>query len=195
MSLTFIIIFGVTKIVKQVIEKNKKSNNNTQIKMRNPCGGSTELKLSDDNELSLTILSCISNNEQYLVKITKIKQLIFSLVKTKFEKESLVITPNMFRFLALKLIRQDQTLIVKIGNVLVSSSNQVRLLTRLTGIAVIAFLGAVFSMLPYAIFMAIIYFDGTQNCGYKCDDYFQHLPKEVPVKIFAEQSAGHLDQT
>jgi hypothetical protein len=37
----------------------------------------------------------------------------------------------MIRFLALKLISEDQTLIVKIGNVVFSSSNRVRLLTRL----------------------------------------------------------------
>ena len=128
MALTFIIIFSVTKIVKEVM---KKRVNAKEIKIQNPRGGGdTEIQLSDDNELAFTILSCIADNEQYLVKSTKIKKLIFSLVKAKIKNESLVLTPNMIRFLALKLISEDQTLIVKIGNVVVSSSNRVRLLTR-----------------------------------------------------------------
>jgi len=126
------------------------------------------------------------------VKSTKIKELIFSLVKEKIKNESSVINLNLIRFLALKLRNEDQTMIVKIGNIVVSSSNRVRLLTRIAGTAVIAFLGAVFSIFPYAVFMALIYFAETQNCWYNCDDYFQHLPQEAPVTIYAEQSAGHL---
>jgi hypothetical protein len=98
----------------------------------------------------------------------------------------------MIRFLALKLISEDKTLIVKIGNVVFSSSNRVRLLTRLSGSPVLGLLGAVFSIFPYAIFMALIYFSLTENCEYDCDAYFQHLSKEVPVEIYAQQSSGHL---
>jgi hypothetical protein len=47
-------------------------------------------------------------------------------------------------------------------------------------------------MLSYVIFRTLIYFERIQNCGYNCDAYFQHFPKEVPVKIYAEQSAGQL---
>jgi hypothetical protein len=191
MALTFIIIFAVTKIVKQVIEK-KINKHNKKIEMHNPRGGSTEIKFSDDNELAFTILSCIADNEKYLVKSPNIKKFIFSLVKKKLKNESLVLTPNMIRFLALKLISEDQTLIVKIGNVVFSSRNRVRLLTRLAGTAAIAVLGAVFSILPYAILMIVMYFESTRNCGYDCAAYFQHLPNEVPLQIYAEQSAGHL---
>jgi hypothetical protein len=192
MALTFIIIFSVTKVVMHVKDKQKTTSTKTETKINNPRGGSTEIKLSDDNELAFTILSCIADNEKYLVTSTKLKKLIFSLVKEKLTNESLVLTPNMIRFLALKLISEDQTLIVKIGNMVISSSNRVRLLTRVAGTAVIAFIGAVFSILPYAILMALIYFTETQNCGYNCDHYFQNLPKEMPVTIYAEKSTGHL---
>jgi hypothetical protein len=37
-----------------------------------------------------------------------------SYLATKLKNDSLVITPNLFCFLALKLLREDQTLIVKI---------------------------------------------------------------------------------
>ena len=40
--------------------------------------------------------------------------------------------------------------------------------------------------------MALIYFSLTENCEYDCDAYFQHLSKEVPVEIYAQQSSGHL---
>jgi hypothetical protein len=97
----------------------------------------------------------------------------------------------MIRFLALKLINEDQSAITKIGNVVLSSSNRIRLLTRLTGTAVIAVSTALLSTLPHAIILLIVYFEGTQNCGYNCDAYFEELPKEVPVKIYQEQATGH----
>ena len=43
--------------------------------------------------------------------------------------------------------------------------------------------------------MVLIFFEGTQNCGYNCDAHFQHLPQEAPVTIYAEKSAGHLTIT
>jgi hypothetical protein len=192
MALTFIIFFSVSKIVIYFLEKNQHNNNNKETKIHNPRGGAKELKLSDDNELSSVILSCIANDESYIVKNEQIKNLIYHLAKEKLKNESLVITPNMIRFLALNLLSKDQTLIVKIGNVVVSSNNRVRLLTRFLGTAVIGFVGGLIASAPYAIFMAVVYFDQTTNCGYDCDAYFEHLPKEVPVNIYAEQSAGNL---
>jgi hypothetical protein len=191
-ALTFITAFGVTKITKQFIEKNKKNKNSKKIKMRNPRGGSQELKLSDDNELAATIISCIADNEKYVVKSPKMKKLIFKLLKKNLETESLVMTPNLLRLLAFKLMSDDQTLMVKIGNIVVSSNNRVRLLTRLSGTFIIGVLGAIFSTLPYAIFMVLIYFEGSQNCGYNCDAHFQHVPKESIIRIYGEQSSGHL---
>jgi len=192
MALSFIIFFAVGKIVKAVVEKLEKQKQKDAITMPNPRGGSIGLEIADDTELALTILSCMSDNERYLVKDPEIIQVVFGLVKAKIKKESLVLTPNMMRFLALKLLNNNQSLIVKIGNVVASSNNRVRLLARVSGAAVIGFVGAIFSLLPYAILMAILYFDATQNCGYKCQDYFEHLPKEGPVRIYAEESTGHL---
>ena len=115
-ALTFLVIFYITKVVKQVIEKNE-NNNNKKIKTYNPHGDSTKIKLSDDNELAFTILSCINDNEQYLAKSPKMKKLIFSLIKKKLKNESYLELILKLRFLALKLISEDQTLIIKIGNV------------------------------------------------------------------------------
>jgi hypothetical protein len=192
MALTFIIFFSVTKIVMYFFKKNQHHNSNQETKIHNPRGGTKEIKISDDNELSSAILSCIANDESYIVKNQQIKNLIFHLAKEKLTQESLMITPNMIRFLAVNLISKDQTLMVKIGNVVVSSNNRVRLLTRFWGTAMIALVGAVFSGLPYAVFMGLVYFDLTTNCGYDCSAYFEHLPKDVPVAIYAEQSAGNL---
>ena len=40
--------------------------------------------------------------------------------------------------------------------------------------------------------MLFLYFDATENCGYKCSNYFEKLPKEGPAKIQREESTGHL---
>ena len=83
--------------------------------MANPRGGNIGLGFSDNTELAHTILTCIADNERYLVKDPEIIKMVFDLVKAKIKNESLVLTPNMLRFLALKLINNDQPFIVKIG--------------------------------------------------------------------------------
>ena len=187
MALSFLIAFAVGKIVKSVIEKQKRH-------IVNPRGGDLTigLELSDDTELAKMILSCISDNERYLVKDPRIIQIVFNLVKAKIKQESLVLTPNMMRFLAFNLRSNDQTLIVKIANVIASSNNRIRLFARVMGALTIGFLGALFSTIPYAVLMMIIYFDTTENCGYQCSDYFEELPKEGPVRIYDEKSTGHI---
>nr|YP_010472458.1 hypothetical protein N4L43_pgp051 [Pleurosigma intermedium]UVG42069.1 hypothetical protein [Pleurosigma intermedium] len=192
-ALMFLIAFAVGKIVKAVIEKQKQKRRKN-IHIANPRGGDLTigLELSDDTELAKIILSCISDNERYLAKDPRIIQIVFNLVKAKIKRESLIVTPNMMRFLALNLINNDQTLIVKIGNILASSNNRIRLFARLMGAVTIGFLGALSSTLPYAVLMMVIYFDTTENCGYNCSDYFEQLPKEEPVNIYEEKSTGHI---
>ena len=189
MALTFLIFFAVGKIVKEVIAKQleKRSNPKTMV---NPRGGGIEL--SDDTELGLTILSCIANNERYLVKDPELIKIIFRLVKAKIKNESLVITPNMARFIALQLIKNDQTFIVKIGNAVVSSNNRVRLFARVTGAAMVGFIGGLMSMLPYAILIILLFFDVTKDCGYPCSNYFEKLSQEGPVIIYGETTTGQL---
>ena len=53
------------------------------------------------------------------MKYEKIIKVIFSLVKTKIKNESLVLTSNMIRFLAMRLLNSDSGLVAKIGNVVV----------------------------------------------------------------------------
>ena len=191
MGLTFIIVYSVTSITKQAIEK-RMANRSITTKLPNPRGGSKEIRFSDDSELGFIILSCIADNESYIVKSPKIREIIFRLVKRNIEKDSLVITPNMIRFLALKLINEDQNLILKIGNIVFSASNRIRLMTRIVGTSIIAFVGAIFMNLPFAILMVLVYFDQTQYCGYNCDAHFQHVSENDAINIYAEKPAGHL---
>ena len=162
--------------------------------MANPRGGKINigLEFSDDTELAHTILACIVDNERYLLKDPEITKIVFILVQAKIKKESLVLTINIMRFLALRLVNNDQTLIVKIGNIVASSNNRARLFARVSGAAIIKFIGALFSIFPSAVLMMIIFFDTTENCGYKCSDYFEQLPKEGPVEIYGKESTGHL---
>jgi hypothetical protein len=195
MALSFLILFFVGKIFKAVVE-NQKRKNTKNVTMANPRGGNINigLEFSDDTELANAILACIADNERYLVKNPEITKIVFALVKAKIKKESLVLTPNLMRFVALKLINNDQTLIVKIGNIVASSNNRARLFARVSGAAVIGFVAALFSILPYAVLMLIFYFDTTENCSYKCSDYFEQLPKEGPIEIYGKESksTGHL---
>lgn len=124
MVLTFIIVFWVTTIVKQALQKQKNQKKKSK-KIKNPRGGALDLNFhySDESELGYIILSCIADNEQYLVKSQAIKDLIFRLAKQKIKNETLVLTPNLIRLFALKLISEDKSVI---GNIVLSSENRIR---------------------------------------------------------------------
>lgn len=154
MALSFLIFFAVGKTVKAVFDKQKRKNA-WNITIPNPRGRNIGLKIFDYNKLAITILYYIADNERYLVKDPKIIKLIFGLVKAKIKEEFLVLTPNIMRFLALKLLNNNKSLILKIGNIIVLSTNQTRLIARLSGSAIIGFLGTLFSIFPYAILMPL----------------------------------------
>ena len=63
---------------------------------------------------------------------------------------------------ALKLINDNPTLIVKIGNIVVSSNARSRLLIRAAGSAIIGFVGALTATFPYCILMLLLYLERTQ---------------------------------
>ena len=191
MGLSFVIYFVVGRIVKAVVEK-QRAKTLKNLNMPNPRGGNLEIEFSDDTELSYTILSCIAGNQRYLVKDPTLIKMVFDLVKAKIKKESVVLTPNMIRFLALKFINNDQTLIVKIGNIIASSNNRVRLFTRVAGSAMIGLLGALVTPVPYCILMMLFYYNVTEHCAYKCSDYFEQLPNEGHLQHYGETPTGHL---
>ena len=71
-----------------------------------------KFKISKDNELTDIIASCIANNEFYSVKNKKkIIKAIFVLVRVNIQEESLVLTLNIIRFLALRILKNDLGLI------------------------------------------------------------------------------------
>lgn len=78
------------------------------------------------------------------------------------------------------------------GIIVASSNNRAILFSRVVGFAIIGVVGAVFATIPYCILMVLFYFNVTETCGYKCSDYFEQLSKEGPVKIYGEESTGHL---
>ena len=195
MALSFLIFFAVGRIfkavIKSVIEKQKK-NNPKNVDIPNPRGGNFGFDLTDDSELAHTILTCIADNERYLVKDPELTKIIFALVKVKVENQSVILTPNLIRFLALKLINNDQTFMVQVGNFVASSNNRFRLLSRTFGSAIFGFMAALITTLPYGILMLLLYFDATENCNYNCSNHFEQLPIEGPAKIYGEKSTGHL---
>lgn len=137
MALTFLTFFAIGRIiralVKKQIEKNRKNINSANSKRASK---SIELQFFDDTELAYTILTCIANNEHSLLKYPKLAKIIFSLIKDKMKEESLALTPNMIRYLALRLINNNESFIIKVKSLLTSSKNRVRLITRISGSAI-----------------------------------------------------------
>ena len=78
MVLSFILMYFITLITKRAIQKRKRLKTTPIV---NPREGGLKLKLSDGRELGLIILSCIADNENYLVKDPRLTRMIFHLVK------------------------------------------------------------------------------------------------------------------
>jgi hypothetical protein len=190
--LTFVLVYFSTRVFMKVLKKHPHKENQKGFKLYHTRGGDL-LSYFGENELAKAIVTCISDDEQYVVKDMRMKTLIFDLVKRKLKKESIIVTPNMVRFLSLRLIKDEKTLLLQIGDSFLSSSNRVRLMIRLIGISLIAFVSACFSLvIPYAVFMSLIYFDLTTDIGHNCEYYFDRFPKSAPVSIYSQQGNGHL---
>jgi hypothetical protein len=113
-------------------------------------------------------------------------------MKEKVKNQSLIITPNMIRFLALTLLKNDESLIKKIGNVVVSADSRAQLFSRIFGSSIIGLVAGLFQFFPLAILMTMIYYDSTANCGYKCHDYFELIPKESSVRVYSNELTENL---
>lgn len=195
MALGFIISFLVVKGTKKTIEKLKERK---KIMMANPRGGSVDFRLKDENELGQIILTCINDDKQYLVLNDDIKTLIFKLVKVNMTNQSLILTPNMIRFLAINLLTNNEPLIMKVGKAILTSDNRTRLTIRFIGGSVIGAAAALnttfITALPYCILLTVAFFYNTENCGRQCSDYFEQLPqnsKEV-IQIYSETEHSNL---
>ena len=192
MALSFILFYTITRIVKSVIEKQKQKKRN-YAKIPNPKGGSSEIEgtITDESELGLAILSCIADEHSYIVKHPKIIRLVFNLVMRQINDESLKLTPNMMRYLAMRLLKKDQTIIAIIGNVLLETESQSRFFARIGGAAFIGAITGFFGAFQYSILLSMLYFFQTENC-FRSEDYFQKIPNDQVVKLSEEIDSGHL---
>ena len=181
-SLSFILTVLVRKIVAKLRQKQL-------YQMPGPGGAQFGLELFDDNELGHIILSCIADEEQYLVRDRKLKQLLFALVRAKLSNKSLIISPNLVRFLALRLIKPNSGIITKIGNFVFSSTSGLKTITAFAlGVA-----NGFLISLPYAVLTIVLMLTATHNC-YPCEKYFDKLPKSAdPItRVYAEREVGNL---
>jgi hypothetical protein len=120
--------------------------------------------------------------------------LIYRLAKQNFKFQSLIITQNLLRFLALKLATENNTMIVKFQNFLLLSDNPVRLLLLGGSALTQGTIAALTSIFPFAVFALFVTFSQTENCGFQCDKYFQEVrPQDnATLMVYAPQSTGNL---
>jgi len=127
-----IITFYVTNVWRKIVTEYLSKQSEEIVKIKDPRGGGIP-KLIEDSELGMAILTCSSDEWTYFVKNLPLRKIIFELAKEKIKTDSLVITRNLIRFVVLKLINRNQTPLVRLGNFLSSTDNQIRLGVRLGG--------------------------------------------------------------
>ena len=74
-----------------------------------------------ERELANAISACIKNDKSYFLKNTQLRQLLFSLVEAKLKKTSIILSPQLVRFLAHKILTRNWTLLDKAKNFLLSN--------------------------------------------------------------------------
>lgn len=186
----YILGLFVGLIAKKVIQKLKKKQTN---RFPNPGGSQFDIELFNDNEIGYVILSCISDHEQFIVRDPKLNQLIFSLIKAKIKDESIIIHPNLLRFIATRLIKPNTGLIAKIGNLIISSHKS-KVAVQTISAFVIGISNIFFKSLPYAALAMVLMVTSTKNC-YPCDKYFEKLtPSEQEnfTRLYADRAFGNL---
>jgi hypothetical protein len=157
-------------------------------------GGDLKLEIYSEQYLSILILECIEENENYLVLSQQIKRYIFYKVKEKFTKKSLAISFRTTRFLACQLFLQENPLVVRVANFMLLSKNKSQLIFRFVGSAIIGTTLMIGSLIPYFPLMLIVLFSETEHIGLNCDQHFQKLGKSAtqPTEIFVNEPRGQL---
>lgn len=157
---------------------------------------------NDSEELANTILHCIRDGRTYMVKNLKIKQLIFSKFKESITKNSLVLTPNLLRYMSFYLLSSDRTsfldeffdVVLKTGNLQLFVDSKKRLLIRVLGTAMIALSGGLLNIANFVIPLSAIYFQLSESCHFRCQDYFTTLKasEEKSLNVYALQEFGNV---
>lgn len=102
------------------------------------------------------------------MKDKKLTQIIFGLVKASLTEYSLIITPNMLRFVALQLLKNNENhLHIKISNIIFESMNRGRIITRTLASTMLGIVAVTIVTIPYAILTGLV--------------YFELLPREGPI--------------
>jgi hypothetical protein len=158
-------------------------------------GGGSKLELSSDDELSMLILHCIEDNENYLVLNPKIKQFIFKIVRKEIKNELVAITSNMIQFLALRTLAEEKSMVAQIRNIVFLCQNKAQLIARVIGAILIGIFSIMFSLTSYVLIWLILLHSETQNLGVNCDSHFEKLESTEPVAIYVDSSRGNLSIT
>ena len=175
--------------------KRKKIKNRTKkTSFYNPIGGDTLLQTTSNSELAYLILTCIADEDSYIVKNKEIAKMIFALVKAKIKNESLIISPNFLRYLAKTIVYQEsqQSLLMQFKSVMVQTSTLTRLKIRGCGSLLIGIAGYAMPAMTFAqtLLFIVTFWDNTQSAGYNCKDHFQQVEKQVdsPTRYYRIRS-------
>jgi hypothetical protein len=169
----------------KVIERRKNQKEKTNLLFR---GGAVKAETAN------LIVSSIKDEISYIVKDRKLTKSIYRLAKENFKFQSLIITPNLPRFLVLKLASENNTMVVRFQNFLLLSDSPVRLLIRGGSALTVGIITALTSVLPFAVLVLFVTFSQTENCGFQCEKYFQEIrPQDNgALMVYAPQSTGSL---
>ena len=207
MLLVYLLTYGIGMVAKKALQKLIRRHKAKQ-KLQQPStgglfgelrlpsrGGSNfDLDLVDENELALTILHCIHDGYSYLVHDKRLTAIIFKLIRAKMANQSLVISTNLMRFIALKMLKPEES-IWEVGiNNIVLTDNRNRLIVRVLASIAVGLANLAIGSLFYGLLGIFMAWDGTEYCGMNCDRYFEQLPKpsEHITRVYSRQPNGNL---
>ena len=191
MLTVFTLSFFIGLVAKHVVRKLKKK----QATRLPHAGGSSalDLELYNDNDLGHIILSCIADEDRYLVRDPKLNELIFAPIRAKIRNESLIINPNLIRFIALRLIKPNTGIIARIGNLVISPHKTKTIVQTIIAVA-LGLTNSFLMSLPYIGLSMVLIITSTRNC-YPCERYFEKLtpgPQEEITRAYSNRPFGNI---
>lgn len=205
MAVTFLVTYYATKLLQDayVHIKNKRNLRKQRLKMlANPniqAGGLNEQLYEaivdstpvNDNELFNAVLECIRDNQTYNVLNERLKKIVFAKVGALIRHESIRMTPNLFRVIAKVEYNRNPSILLKAGNLLVSTNNQSVLKARIVTTFAVAVFAKLTALVGYSILILLLVFQETSYVP--CDRYFEKLPTDSKtIDVIVEKDTRSL---
>lgn len=186
MVTAFLVSYWSAFLIRDVIRNYGKKNQVSKrtIQIPNPKGGGwlkeVENIIEENNEVCQAIIFCIENNKTYRVLDERVLNLVIKAAYGKLAgNDVLIISQNLIRLFARVSYNSDPSLLVKIGQLIVSTPNKSLFVYRTVSAMIVGVMAQLTGLMGYGVLFLAILFNETSYVP--CNKYFEELPASSKI--------------